>query len=114
MGVNIVYIVFSQAELELLMSDDEDTRKHFNLKELIQDEKQLKGKKKRKMRKLKEKIAQRKAAKEQEDDFQVCYLWVWVALCMYAPRHTHTHTHMHLYLVSADIQRNTYILVYVT
>lgn len=60
-----------EAELELLMSDEEDTKKHFNLKELIQDEKQLKGKKKRKMRKLKEKIAQNKAAKEQEDDFQI-------------------------------------------
>jgi len=54
------------------MSDEEDTKKHFNLKELIQEEKQLKGKKKRKMRKLKEKIALHKATKEKEDDFQVC------------------------------------------
>ena len=57
-----------QAELALLMMGEED-KKHFNLRHILEEDKVLKGRKKRRQRKMKKLLGEK--AKEVQDDFTV-------------------------------------------
>lgn len=62
----LLFVIDLQAELDLLMMDEtEDNKRHFNLKNLIED-----GKKKKK----KKKVKWTEKSKTVDDDFEVFYM----------------------------------------
>lgn len=70
-----------QAELAMLLMDEDDDKEHFSLKAIMEAEQGKKKRKKRSQRHMM-KLAQQQAKKNVQDSFKVCFLILAVCILL--------------------------------